>query len=205
VQTQIVVSTVGIRRNDPDYFPLLIANQIFGGSFNSRLNLKLRAQEGLTYGARSGFDAQREAGMFRVSTFTRTEETVKALGMLLDLLKEFRANPATAAELQEAKAYLTGSFVVGSETPGQVSGRVIAAAKYGLPSDYWDKYREHIQAVSAEQVAAAVKRHVDPETMMIVTVGNASGFAKSLDSLGTSRTILFSDLDLRKPDLVRKN
>jgi zinc protease len=84
-----------------------------------------------------------------------------------------------------------------------VSGRVIAAAKYGLGSDYWDKYREHIQAVTAKDVAAAVKRHVDPDKMTIVTVGNASGFAESLKALGTSRTILFSDLDLRRPDLVR--
>jgi predicted Zn-dependent peptidase len=139
--------------------------------------------------------------MFRVSTFTRTEETGRALGMLLDLLKDFRQNPATADEMKEAKAYLIGSFVMGSETPGQVAGRVIAVAKYGLASDYWDKYRDRIQAVTAEQVAAAVKRHVDPEKMTIVAVGNASRFAKSLETLGTSRTILFSDLDLRKPDL----
>jgi predicted Zn-dependent peptidase len=203
VQTQIVVSTMGIKYNDPSYFPLLVANQIFGGAFTSRLNMALRAREGLTYGARSAFDAQREAGMFRVSTFTRTEETGRAITMILDLLREFRMNPATDAELKEAKAYLIGSFAVGTETPGQVAGRVLTAAKHGLPADYWDKYRDNVQAVTAARVAEAVGRYVDAERMKIVAVGNAKGFAPSLAPLGEARTISFDELDLMRPDLKR--
>ncbi|MGH9313751.1 MAG: M16 family metallopeptidase, partial [Vicinamibacterales bacterium] len=203
VQTQIVVSTVGIKYNDPSYFPLLVANQIFGGAFTSRLNMALRAREGLTYGARSAFDAEREAGMFRVSTFTRTEETGKAVTMVLDLLREFRKNPATEAELKEAKAYLIGSFAVGTETPGQVAGRVLTAARHSLPADYWDKYRDNVQAVTAERIAEAVGRYVDADRMKVVAVGNAKGFAASLAPLGEARTIPFSDLDLMRPDLKR--
>jgi zinc protease len=203
VQTQIVVGQLAIKRNDPDYFPLLIANQIFGGSFNSRLNLRLRAQEGLTYGAHSSFQTEREAGMFQVSTFTRTEETAKAISMLLDLLKEFRQNPTTEAELKEAKAYLIGSFAINSETPRQVASRVLTAAEYGLPPDYWDKYRENIQAVTPEQVATAVLQHIDPEKLTIVAVGNTKEFTKNLETLGPIRTIPLSDLDLTRPDMMR--
>jgi zinc protease len=203
VQTQIVLSTMGIKRNDPSYFPLVVANQIFGGAFTSRLNMALRAKEGLTYGARSSFDAEREAGMFRVSTFTRTEETGKAITMVVDLLREFRKNPATDAELKEAKAYLVGSFAVGTETPGQVAGRVLTAAKHALPADYWDKYRDNIQAVTAQRIAEAVGRYVDADRMKIVAVGNAKGFAASLAPLGDARTISFADLDLMRPDLKR--
>jgi zinc protease len=203
VQTQIVVSTMGIKYNDPSYFPLLVANQIFGGGFTSRLNMALRAREGLTYGARSAFDSEREAGMFRVSTFTRTEETGKAITMILDLLREFRKNPATDVELREAKAYLIGVFAVGTETPGQVAGRVLTAAKHGLPADYWDKYRDNVQAVTAQRLAEAVGRYIDADRMKIVAVGNAKGFAPALAPLGEARTISFTDLDLMQPDLKR--
>lgn len=203
VQTQIVVGQTGIKRSDPDYIPLLIANQIFGGSYNSRLNLKLRAREGLTYGARSNFDTERVSGTFRVSTSTRTAETARATSMLLDLLKEFRQNPVTDAELKEAKAYLTGSFALGSETPQQVATRVLTAAVHGLPSNYWDTYREKVQAATPEQIADAVRRRIDPEKVSIVVVGNSKDFAKSLESFGTARTILFSDLDFTRPDLRR--
>ena len=203
VQTQIIVGQTGIKRSDPDYIPLLIANQIFGGSYNSRLNLKLRAREGLTYGARSNFDTERVSGAFRVSTSTRTGETARATGMLLDLLKEFRQNPVTEAELKEAKAYLIGSFALGSETPQQVATRVLTAAVHGLPSNYWDTYREKVQAATAEQIADAVRRRIDPEKVSIVVVGNAKDFAKGLEPFGTARTILFSDLDFTRPDLRR--
>lgn len=203
VQTQIVFSTLGIKYNDPSYLPLLVANQIFGGSFNSRLSLKLRAREGLTYNARSAFDTEREAGTFRVSTFTRTEETGKAVAMVVDLLREFRQSPATDAELKEAKAYLVGSFAVGTETPGQVAARVLTTAKHGLPADYWDKYRDRIQAVTPDQIAAAVRRYIDPDRMTIVAVGNVKTFAPSLEALGQARTIPFADLDLMRPDLKR--
>ncbi|HEV8129879.1 MAG TPA: pitrilysin family protein [Acidobacteriota bacterium] len=203
VQTQIVVGELGIRRNDPAYFPLLIANQILGGSFNSRLNMKLRAQEGLTYGVGSNFDTEREAGMFRVSTSTRTPETAKAIRMLLDLLKEFRQNPATEPEIKEAKAYLIGSFALRTETPGQVASRVLTAAVNSLPPDYWDKYRDNIQAVTAEQIAAAVSRHLDPDKVAIIAVGNSKDFAKDLESLGPTRKIVFSDLDLTRPEMER--
>lgn len=203
VQTQIVVGKLGIKRNDPDYFPLLLGNQIFGGSFNSRLNMKLRAKEGLTYGARSRFETQREAGSFIATTFTRTEETAKTIGMLLDLLKEFRQNPATEAELKEAKAYLTGSFAITSETPEQVASRVLAASQYGLPADYWDRYRENILSVTPDQIAAAVNRHIDPEKVAIIAVGNTKEFAGSLESLGTAQKIPLSELDVSRPDLMR--
>jgi zinc protease len=123
--------------------------------------------------------------------------------MIVDLLREFRKNPATDAELKEAKAYLIGSFAVGTETPGQVAGRVLTVAKHGLPADYWDKYRDNIQAVTTARIAEAVGRYVDADRMKIVAVGNAKGFAPSLAPFGEAKTISFSELDLMRPDLKR--
>lgn len=203
VQTQIIVGELGIARNDPEYLPLLIANQIFGGSFNSRLNMKLRANEGLTYGAGSTFLPSRVSGMFQASTFTRTEKSATAIKFLVDLLNEFSASPGTADEIKEAKAYLSGSFVVSSETAAAVAGRVLAAAIYNLPADYWTTYRERIAAVTPEQIAAAVKKRLNPANTAIIAVGNAQAFAKDLESLGTVRIIPLGDLDVLSENLVR--
>ncbi len=203
VQTQIRVGTVAVPRNHPDYFPLLIANQAFGGSFNSRLNMKLRANEGLTYGARSLVDADRHAGWWGVSTYTRTEETARAVALIEDLLRDFRETPITEAELKEAKGFLIGSFAIGAETPAQVAAKLLEARAYGLPADYWQKYRDNVRAVTAEQIAAAVRKYVHPDRMELVAVGKASGFAPSLTSFGTPRVVPFADLDLTAPDLRR--
>jgi predicted Zn-dependent peptidase len=176
----------------------MVANQIFGGDFNSRLNLRLRAQEGLTYGARSGLESQRLGGVWTATSFTRTEETARAIRVMLDVMQEFRKNPATANELSEATAYLSGVFAIQTETAGAVAGRVLTAALHGLPRDYWSGYRDRVRAVTAADVARAVEQHVQPETLSIVAVGNAKAFAKDLDGLGTVVVVNGAALDLLK-------
>lgn len=203
VQTQYSIVEVTIPRNDPDYIPLQIANQIFGGSFNSRLNMKLRANEGLTYGASSALETMRQTGLFAARSFSRTDKTATAIKMMSDLLADYRAHPVTDAELKDAKAYLAGSFVLGIETPGQVAGRVLSLAIYGLPSDYWDTYRDKILATTAREVTDAVQRHFTPDKMDIVAVGNASGFSKDLASLGPVDIIPLADFDVTADNLRR--
>jgi predicted Zn-dependent peptidase len=203
VQTQFGLMQLAIARNHPDYIPLLIANQIFGGDFNSRLNLKLRAAEGLTYGAGSNFSTRVHAGTFNVGSFTKTETTAKAINMMTELTQELVEKPITDQELEEAKAYLAGSFVLGIETADQVASRVLTTAINNLPADYWNTYRERIQGTTNEQVVAAIRRHVTPASMNIVAVGNASAFAKDLSSLGTPQIIPAADLDLTAANLMR--
>ncbi|HLJ50325.1 MAG TPA: pitrilysin family protein [Bryobacteraceae bacterium] len=203
VQTQYAILQTMISRSDPDYVPLQVANQIFGGSFNSRLNMKLRANEGLTYGATSALEPLRQTGVFTARSFSRTEKTATAIKMMADLLKEYRENPVTESELQEAKAYLAGSFALSVETPADVAQRVLIAAINGLPADYWDTYRDRILAATAEQVKEAVQRHLTPDKMDIVAAGNAAGFAKDLEGLGKVQVIPLADLDLTAENLTR--
>jgi zinc protease len=203
VQTQIVVAQLGVERNHPDYMALAVANQIFGGSFNSRLNMKLRANEGLTYGANSSFSAKRLTGMFEASTFTRTEKTAEAIRMLVELLKEYRKNPATEAEFAEAKAYLLGNFGLSTETAGAVAGRVLNAAIFGLGEDYYPTYRTRLQALTREQVVGAAERFFHPEKLSIIAVGNAKEFSKDLAAFGPTRVIKSTDVDFVADDLLK--
>ncbi len=203
VQTQIVVGHLGVPRNHPDYVALQLANQVFGGSFNSRLNMKLRANEGLTYGASSGFEPNRFAGTFQATTFTRTEKTGAAIGMLVDLLKEFKQNPATEAEFNEAKAFMIGSFGISTETAGAVASRVLTAEIHGLGADYYPSYRARLQALTREQVAAAVGRFLQPDKLAVVAVGNAKEFAKELEKYGPERVIKSDEVDFVAPDLMK--
>ena len=204
VQTQFGMFGPAIARNHADWIPLLVANQILGGSFNSRLNLRLRAKEGLTYGARSALDGARLAGLLSVTSFTRTEETGKAINVMLEVVNDFRKNPATAAELSEATSYVSGVFAIQSETAGGVADRILTSALNGLPDDYWQTYRERVRKVTAADVSRAVDLHVIPDQLSIVAVGNASGFAKSLESLGSVSIVPLPKLDVSQPDLMMK-
>ncbi|MFZ0085958.1 MAG: pitrilysin family protein, partial [Candidatus Acidiferrales bacterium] len=86
VQTQIRVGKIAIPRNDPDFLPLDVTNHILGGSYNSRLNTEVRIKKGLTYGASSSMNPHRYTGSLVVSTYTRTEATVEATKLVMDIL-----------------------------------------------------------------------------------------------------------------------
>jgi zinc protease len=204
VQTQFGMVGAGVPRNHPDWLALTVANQVLGGSFNSRLNLRLRAKEGLTYGARSAIDSERLAGLWNATSFTRTEETSNAMKVMLEVISEFRKNPVTPAELAEATSYLSGVFAIQSETAGAVADHVLTSALHGLADDYWQTYRDRVRKITAADVSGAVERHVVPDQVSIVAVGNASAFAKSLESLGSVTIVPLARLDLTQPQLTSK-
>jgi zinc protease len=205
VQTQMVIGHTGIQRKHPDFLALNVANQIFGGSFNSRLNMKIRAKEGLTYDASSGFEAQRQTGSFTVGTFTRTEKTAEAVRMIVDLLKEFKQNPASEEEFTEAKAFLNGSFALATETSGQVADRILSAALHDLGEDYWTTYRARLEALTIGQVRSAVQRFLEPEKLAIIAVGDAKAFSTELALYGPITVVPQTELDLVAPGLRKPN
>lgn len=201
VQTQIRVGEASIPRNDPDYIALQAANQVFGGSFNSRLNIKVRANEGLTYNANSSLNSERQAGLFTVSTFTRNEKTAEVIQFILDLYKDWKANPATEQEFKETQDFLIGSFGLSVETAEAVAGRVLGAAINGLGDDYWPNFRSKLLALKREDIAAAVEKHIDLTKLQIVCVGKASDIAKPLEKFGVVTVIKADDFDPVAPDL----
>lgn len=203
VQTQIVVGHLGVKRAVAEYASLNLGNQIVGGSFNSRINMKLRANEGLTYGAGSSFEPNRQAGMFNASTFTRTEKTADAIRFLLDVLKEAKANPATEEEFVEAKAYTMGVFALAVENASGVAGRTLSAAVTGLGDEYWPNYTKMIDALTRDRIARDFTSFLQPDKLTIVAVGNAKEFSKQLEAFGPVRIIPVDDLDLAAPDMVR--
>jgi len=206
VQTQIRIGRPGIARNDPDYLPLQVTNQIFGGSYNARLNTAVRLKKGLTYDASSGFPSYRTAGDFQVSTFTRTEETVPATQLVLDEIRKMASGEVTADELDVARDFLAGVFPLHSETPSDVADRVLGAAFYGLPDDYLETYQQRIHAVTADDVKRMAQKHFDPEDLDVVFVGNVAGFRDAIAKMlpGASITeIPAQDVDLLSPDLRR--
>ncbi len=204
VQTQFGMIGSGVPRSHPDWLALAVANQILGAGFNSRLNLRLRAKEGLTYGANSALESSRLAGIWNLTSFTRTEETAKAMTVMLEVVDDFRKNPSTPSELAEATSYMSGVFAIQTETAGAVAARVLTSALHGLPADYWQTYRDRVRKISAADVSAAVNRHLVPDQLLIVAVGNASGFAKGLNALGTVTIVPAAKLDLTRPDLMTK-
>jgi zinc protease len=204
VQTQIRIGGLAIRRADPDFLSLDVTNHIFGGSYNSRLNTEVRIKKGLTYGASSAFSAHRYTGSLSVETYTRTEATVDATKLVMDLLTGMSQGKISQKELDFARDYLAGVYPIESETAEQVADRILTVAAFDLPADYNQTYPEKIRATSLEQVQATARKYFTTGDLDIVLVGNVSAFRDALKKqfAGAEITeIPFGEVDVLSPTL----
>ena len=193
-QTVLYVGNLAITERDPDYFPLLLANQVLGGSFSSRLMQDLREKKGYTYGVHSGLAADVQAGAFVVSMQVRTEVTGAALKDLLGQLENIRAEAVSAAELSRAKSFLAGSFTRRLEKQDGVAGALTHALRHRLPEGFLDRYVSQVQAVSAEAALAAARRQVREPGAVVVAVGDGAKILEQLKAF-SAEPVQLLDVD----------
>jgi zinc protease len=184
VQSEIRVGHVGVPRSTGDYFALSVMNAVFGGVFNSRINLNLRERHGYTYGARSQFAFRRHAGPFVIAAPVRNEVTRESVSEMLSELRRIRTGDIEARELDDVKSYLIGVFPASVQTASDIASRLVDMELYGLPQDYFDHYRENIAAVTKEDVERVAQKYLDPDRVLIVIVGNAKEIREPLATLG---------------------
>ncbi len=178
VQTHILMGQPGLRRIDPDYFPLLVGNHILGGSgLVSRLSDEIREKRGLSYSSYSYFLPLREAGPFTLGLQTRNEQTGEALKVLRDTLRAFTEQGPTARELQSAKQNITGGFALRIDSNAKLVEYLALIGFYNLPLDFLDTYSRHVEAVTLAQIKDAFQRRVQPERMVTVVVGGGAAEA----------------------------
>ncbi len=183
-QTEIRLGHMGIARDDPDYFALMLLNHIFGRGPASRLYTKVRSEKGLTYGANSGFAARKLRGPFYIRTYSKNETAIETLLVVLDELKKLKSGGVTKEELASAKSFYVGHYPLSMETAAQIASKIIVQEFYGLPEDYTDKYLENVMAVSMEDIEGAIKRVLDPGNMVITLVSKSEEILKEAKALG---------------------
>jgi zinc protease len=182
-QSEIRVAHVGVERAHPDVFALTVANTLLGGAFTSRLNLNLRERNGFTYGVRSRFAFRRHPGWFQVSTAVGADVTGPAVREIMAELERLVADGPTGDEVEASRDYIAGVFPLRLETVSQVASRITEQVVYDLEDDYHATYRDRVRAVTTDQAAAAVRRHVRPSEAQIVVVGHAATVVPALEAL----------------------
>jgi len=174
-QTHILAGEPGMRRDDPDYFPLYVGNHILGGSgLVSRISDEVREKRGLAYSAYSYFSPMRVEGPFVLGLQTATANTEQALGVLRETLKAFTVQGPTPMELDAAKKNITGGFPLAVDSNSDIVQYLAVIGFYRLPLDYLDTFNARVQAVTVEQIRDAFSRRVHPDGLAVVTVGKAS-------------------------------
>ena len=184
VQSNIVLGNLAIKRGDPDFYPLTLANIILGGGFSSRLFSNVRERLGYAYDVSSALDRNALAGAFTASAQTRTDVTAPALKEMLRLTDQIRATPAAETELQEAKSFLKGNFVLGLVTQSGLAANLLSRELYGLPADYLTSFSSRIDAVTVADVQRMAQKYFLADRAAIVVVGDADKLRGPLAEIG---------------------
>jgi len=198
VQTELRVGHIGIPRNHPDYMALNLAIRILGGEGSNRLHQVLRTERGLTYGAQANMDALKETGDFQAETNTRSDATGEVLRLIVDEFWRLQRDRVGSVELDNAKAYLSGSFPLTIETPDSIAMQVVTVLFYELPLQQLQTFRDRVNAVTVDDIQRVARNYLRPDRLSVVLVGNASAFAQQLRGIGfgTFETVEIGDLDL---------
>lgn len=192
-QSNIVMSNVAIKRNDPDFFPVLVLNQIYGAGPSSRLFMNLREEKGYTYGAYSNLDLRFAAGSFGATAEVRNEVTGASVKEFFGEMDRIRNTPVPAQELADAKSYLTGIFPIQLETMDGLLNQLVRIQMHNLPASYLQTYRDKVNSVTAADVQRVAQKYITPDKIAVVIVGDAGEILKQSKPYFTNIEIFAAD------------
>lgn len=171
-QTHILMGQLGIRRGDPDYFPLYVGNHVLGGSsLVSILGDEVRNKRGLSYSVYSYFSAMRAAGPFVMAAQTRNDKADETLRVMRQTLRDFVQQGPSKEALDAAKKNLVGGFPLQIANNGKIVQYIAMIGFYGLPLDWLEQVPRQIQEVTLADVRDAFLRRINPDRNITVVVG----------------------------------
>ncbi len=171
-QAHILIGQHGIKRVDPDYFPLWVGNYVLGGGgFSSRLNEEIRQKRGFAYSTYSYFSPLAQQGPFQIGLQTKKDQAEEALKVARDTLAKFVADGPTQQEFEAAKQNIVGGFPLRIDSNRKILEYLSLIGFYRLPSSYLEDFPARIDAVTLAEVKDAWRRRIDPARMVTVVVG----------------------------------
>lgn len=173
-QAHVLIGQPGITRRNPDFLAVMVGNHILGGGgFTSRLMEQVREKRGLSYSVYSSFAPGLHAGAFQIGLQTRSDQAPEAIKVSQQVLADFVAKGPTAAELRAAKDNLVGGFALRIDSNRKLLANVANIAWNDLPLDYLAHWTQRVEALTADEVRAAMARMLQPERMVTVVVGGS--------------------------------
>lgn len=164
-----------------DYYKNRIANFIFGGNFNSRLNLNLREDKGYTYGIYSSFYGDKYTGEFLIQSSVKRPATALSLAEIIKEFNKYQTNGITDKELEFTKNSLMNSEALKYESPYQKAAFLGNVLRYNLDKDYTTKQNQILKNITKEEVNQQIKKYMDANKLTTIVVGDKIMIEDQLD------------------------
>ena len=189
-QSSIHLVTLGIKRDNPDYYAVSVFNQAFGGGFSSRLFNDIRTKRGLAYSVGGGIGANfGHPGIEQVAMGTKSQSTVEAVQAVKENIEDLSRNPINEDEIKRAKDNILNAFIFRLDSPDKILGERMTYEFYGYPADWLDRYEAEIKKVTAADANRVAAKYLHAGQFATLIVGNPKEFDKPLSSLGPVKEI----------------
>jgi zinc protease len=186
-QLHVFAGHAGIRRDNPDYYKLLVMDYIFGTGpgFSDRLSSRLRDREGLAYTVTANItpSADRQPGTFTFYIGTDAKHFTRVKEEFLEELARLREEKPSPQEVADAKAYLLGNLLLQFTTNAGIAAQLLTIERHQLGFEYLDDYRKAVAAVTPEDVRVAARKYLDPKRLVFVAAGALDAAGKPISRL----------------------
>ena len=185
VQSEITVTNlVQLPLSSPDYFPVLLANNILGGTSDARLFMNLREKHGFTYGSYSNIGSGRFQNSFNATASVRNEKVDSAIAEILNEINNIRTKKVSEEELRNAKALYNGNFALGLEDPARIASFASNILINNLSKDFYRTFLQKINAVTSDDIQRVAQKYFSYPNTRIVVVGKSDAVKPGLTKLG---------------------
>ena len=175
-QSTVFFGQQGIPRDDPDFFPAFILNEVIGGGrFTARLMTEVREKRGLTYGIGTYLVNMEHADMVLGQFSASNDKVAEAIKVVQEEWGRLVSEGVTPEELETTKTYLTGSYPLRFDGNGPIASILVGMQMDGMPIDYVTTRNAKIEAVTAEDIKRVAARLFKPEALQFVVVGQPEG------------------------------
>ncbi len=175
-QSTVFFGQKGIPRDDPDFFPAFVLNEMLGGGrFTARLMTEVREKRGLTYGIGTYIVNMDHADMLLGQFSASNDKVAEAIKVIQSEWGRIGREGVTPEELDATKTYLTGSYPLRFDGNGPIASILVGMQMDGMPIDYVTTRNSKVEAVTMEDIQRVAARLFDPEALQFVVVGQPEG------------------------------
>jgi zinc protease len=182
-QSRISVGHIGVKRDIPEQYALMVMNDILGGGgFTSRIVSRVRSDEGLAYNAGSAFERPvLYPGTFRAWFQTKHATAAFGTGLIVDEISRMRTETCDPEIVENSKAGFISDVVTPFSSKSFTVGTFAEDHYTGRADDYWQSYVSNIKAVTPADVRAAAEKFLRSDRLVFLIVGDPAAVEQGSD------------------------